>query len=94
MLKLLLKLWPAALPILIYWLWRKFRRGKAAEDKLSPLESRLWIATLVLSLVIAIVCIVVMGAGGEGGEGTYVRPQYEGGGKVIPGHVEPKEKTQ
>jgi predicted Co/Zn/Cd cation transporter (cation efflux family) len=74
MLKFLLKLWPAATPVVIYIIWRLLRRGKKGEAPLSRAESRLWIITLALSLVIAIICIVVTGVDGEQYKKPYERP--------------------
>lgn len=77
MLKFLLSLWPAMIPLAVYLLWRMFRQGKGAEDTLSAAESRLWMGTLILSLVIAAVCIVAFGAStGESVRENFV-PAYQ-----------------
>jgi predicted Co/Zn/Cd cation transporter (cation efflux family) len=72
MVKFLISLWPALVALIVFVVWRLLRRGKKAESQLSKAESRLWILTLILSLVIAVICIIVMGVSGEN-----VRPAYD-----------------
>lgn len=89
MVKFILMLSPALIPILMFFIWRRFRRGKGAKENLSARESFLWRVSLIVSLAIAIVCIVVIGVSGDRAKrGEYIPPQYEDG-KMVPGKVIP-----
>ncbi len=94
MVKLLFKFWPALTPLILYGIWFFFLRKKGKkDDKLSDKEAKLWIWTLVATLVIALVCILVMAVNMEQGDrdAEYVPPRYEDG-KIVPSYIVPKHE--
>ena len=101
MLRFLLKIWPALLPIAIYslWLWAKKKSksidatyqeldkdGKPKQGDFS-LQNRKFIVVLYLSLLIAILCFLFFAIRVPNiEEGTYV-PAHMKNGKVIPAEI-------
>lgn len=92
----LAKFWPALIPVAIFLFWLLFLRKKVTErDKegIPTWEARLWLWTLLASLLIAGGIIVWTALSETPVKGQYVPPRYEDG-KVIPGHVIPEQDAE
>lgn len=88
MIKILIKFWPIFIPIAIYIVWFLFfRKKKEASEKISELESRLWIMALSASLVIALVTIIILIFSTEGNKGSAYKPAEYKDGHLIPGEI-------
>jgi hypothetical protein len=87
---LLIRLWPALIPIALYLLWVFVLRKEKVRHKLTegPL---FW--TLVTSVLLAVGMLFWYGINEQGNwSGTYVPPQGGGAGReLVPGQVVPKE---
>lgn len=87
---ILFRFWPALLPLLIYTIWHRHavRRAKKAGIAAPHFRSGKLYWTVIVSLVVAMLCFVVMGADIEAQKGRYVPPSMENG-VIVPGHIEP-----
>lgn len=95
MVRFIIEFWPVLIPLAVYGIWFFFfrKKGESAE-KLSPKEAKLWILTLVASLIIAVICVVVLAVSTKSNkEGEYIPPHMENG-KIVPGKVNPNEPQQ
>lgn len=90
MLKILIKFWPAFVPIVLYMLWFLFFRKKKDTEKVPAWEAKLWVWTLATALVIAILCIVVMAFSVEQNTDSDYVPAYMEDGELVPGKLVPK----
>lgn len=92
MIRLLIKIWPAFIPIALFMLWyllacRKHKKGKR-ETKPTVKEGP-WLLTILSSIAIAIICIIFSGLNQESIKGNYT-PAYIQDGKIVEGSVSPK----
>jgi hypothetical protein len=89
---LIIRFWPALVPILLYAAWVCYARRKAAKAGEAPpaFFDGPWIWAVTVSLLLCIGGFIMLGLTQEGlGEGHYV-PAKLVGGKIVPGHVEPE----
>jgi hypothetical protein len=86
---------PLVLPLAIYAAWMAMEKRRA--EKLGHGEAPTWaeapwvwlsLGGLVLAGVVTVGLVLIQG--GEGPRGTYVAPRMGEGGRVVPGHVDPK----
>ena len=93
MIKLLIKFWPALIPIGLFVLWRIFTRKKRkAEEEWPHWDEKLLMWTLVATLLVAIITISVYVLSQESNiDSKYVPPHYEDG-EIVPGKMIPAEK--
>ena len=84
---------PFLLPTVVYAAWTWYRAGYAARHggEAPRLEQGPWPLLLFLGAVCAFAALAVTGflRGGDANT-TYVPPHVEAG-KVVPGHLEPKQ---
>ncbi len=89
---LLLRLWPALIPLLLYLMWLYYRKRQAAKGIETPPELlrgvRFWM--LVASFVLLVISFLILDFTRPAHrEGKYVPPKYEDG-KLTPAHSEPQ----
>ncbi len=100
MVRFLFKLWPALLPVVLYYIWRAWLRRKHRHDamtvltpegeRLAGLEARWLIIALGVSLVIALGSVAVFGITAKSTiGGTYI-PAHTENGKIIPAQLVPQ----
>lgn len=84
---LLLRLWPALIPIVFYLLWLAFRRRRALRLGEAPpgLWDGPWGSTIIASLLVAIISLLVLGLGKESKQGRDYQPTRLENGKLIRG---------
>lgn len=86
---IIFRLWPALIPLLIYWLWYRVAVRRALKAGLPKPRFRdgplFW--AILASLAVAAACFLWLGAQLESHKGDYVPPHMENG-RVTPGHVE------
>tara|TARA_B100000989_G_scaffold143792_1_gene107149 strand:+ start:1410 stop:1685 length:276 start_codon:yes stop_codon:yes gene_type:complete len=87
---LILRLWPAFIPILLYVLWLSYKRrraNKAGEEKPGWGDGPL-ISTLLVSLLLAIGSFLLLGLlQPDNRSGTY-RPADMYNGSLVPGDIQ------
>jgi len=88
MIKLITKLWPVFIPIVLYFVWFLFfRKKKDKNSQLSKTEERVWIITLVASIAVVFAYIIFILVTTEGGMvGEYTPAEFKGG-KVVPAKI-------
>ena len=86
----LLRLWPALIPLIAYFLWMRWRNRVRHKQGLEAMRLREgpWLAAVLCSIFTAGVLLVILGTEGEMQEGSYVPPKLVDG-KVVEGHFEP-----
>lgn len=82
---------PIVLPAMVYFAWlaaerRRLARVGAGEPPRWQDAPWLWLAALGVMFA-GVVTVGLALLGGEGTDGRYVPPRFEGG-RVVPGHVE------
>lgn len=86
---MVLRFWPALLPILIYLAWLAYARrkaGKKGEPKPGFTDGP-WIWAVAMTFAIIIGSFVLMGLQGEPRSGTYI-PAHIENGELVPARVE------
>ena len=92
MIKLLLKFWPALIPIALFILWYVLavRRAKKQPDPILPkLRDGPWFITCVSSIGIVILCVFIWGVSDDKQKGRYTPAVLENG-QIIDGKVAPQ----
>jgi hypothetical protein len=86
---LLLKIWPALLPVALYVLWLLLRRRKAkrAGEDLPTLLSGPWLQTLGVALLLATISLFYLGLSAEKNAGAAYTPKKFENGKLIDGEL-------
>jgi hypothetical protein len=86
---LLLRLWPALLPLLVYWIWLRHIGRKATINGKPALRFRdgPWYWAVLASLLIAVVSFAILGLTQPAEKGAYTPPHMENG-NIVPGQVE------
>lgn len=81
MTRVFIELWPALLPIGLYLLWHHTQRRKAKKSgKDSPhLKDGPWVSTLLISIAIAIGCLLLFALSQPADKGEYVPAQLQDG---------------
>ena len=80
---------PLLLPTVVYLLWLRVARWSAESEGVRwAALPWLWLAGAG-ALLLAVVLFVVTVHFGTSTPGTYVPPRWDGG-KIVPGHLEPK----
>lgn len=90
MIRVLLKIWPALVPVALFliWYWVALRRARKNPEQDTPqMRDGPWRITLAAALVIAIICLIVEVMLEPATKGTYV-PAHMESGQVIEGHIE------
>lgn len=96
MTKFLIKFWPALTPIIlliIWWVFIKKRTMQTDDDTLPQWESRLWLWTFLLSVLIAAGVLIFTAVTEDSSKGTYIPPSVVDG-EVIPGRMMKDDETQ
>lgn len=88
--RVLLYLWPALLPLLLFFIWHHWRAQKARKnDEPSPLlKDGPWFMITLLSIIIAIICLFMFGLSQEHTKGDYVPAQMQNN-TLNPGKLHP-----
>lgn len=92
MIRILLLIWPAAIPLVLFLLWYAWahRRAKKQPDAVAPIfKESPWKITLMSSVAIAIACLFVIVLSEEGVKGDYV-PAVISEGTLQDGRITPK----
>ncbi len=85
MIRILLILWPALVPLGLYALWCVWRyRRKQAGHAVPPLTHRLYV-TLVASILLAAVSFILLGVEQPANEGRSYVPTHYKDGVLVPG---------
>lgn len=85
MIRLLIILWPALLPLLVYASWCVWRyKRKQAGHEVPPIKAKLFI-TVIATIVIAALCLVVLGSQQKRNDGKGYQPVQYKDGKLVPG---------
>ena len=88
MIRILIVLWPALVPLLLYAVWCVVRyRRKQAGNAVPPVTHRLFMA-LVATIVLAALCFVLLGAEQQGDNGKVYHPAQYKDGALVPGGFE------
>lgn len=90
-LKLLLKIWPAFIPVLLYLLWYFLIRPRVQDPDADPGKKRertlrLWVA--IASLAIAFLCFLLFGLMQEPVKDSFHPPRMGPDGTLIPGYYD------
>ncbi len=86
---LLLKIWPALIPLALYMLWLMSQRRKAkkAGEALPTLLSGPWLPTLGVALLLATISLFYVGLSAEKNAGASYTPKKFENGKLIDGEL-------
>lgn len=89
---LLLRLWPALIPIALYLLWRVIWLKRRNTRNGEPGERASWISgawgwVAIASLLMLIASFLMLGLSAHRRDGVYVPPHVEGG-RLIDGDIE------
>ena len=86
---LLLKIWPALIPIALYLLWLTLRRRKAkrAEEPLPTVLSGPWLQTLGAALALAAISLFYLGLSAQNNAGVSYTPKKFENGQLIDGEL-------
>ena len=89
---LLLRLWPALIPLAIYGIWLLWLFRRDAEKPPSALLRRRLFQAVVLSGILVIASLFWLGITAESTRGQrYIPPHYDGD-RLIPAHTEKREE--
>jgi len=91
MVKLLIKIWPALIPIVICAVWYFFIHKRKKGDRLREWEVRLWTWVAISSVVIAIITMLFFALTVESNKDMEYFPSRLEDGKLVKGHMEPKK---
>ena len=82
---LILRAWPALIPIALYLLWLAYRRRKAknANEPLPTLLSGPWIATLCAALALFAASLFYLGLSAPKNAGVSYQPKQFKDGKLV-----------
>lgn len=85
---LLFRLWPALIPLLMYYIWHVSVCRKAEKNGQPKPKFRdgPWYWAVLASLAVGAACLLFLGASIEPQTGTYVPPHMENG-VLVPGQV-------
>lgn len=92
--RLLLKLWPVLIPVVLYLAWHAYAKAKAKREGKTPptLREGPWIWIIASMLAIAVILLLSLGLSTKpSNDGTYV-PAHLEDGKLIPGKMEPTHR--
>lgn len=86
--RVLMEMWPALVPILLYAAWMALRRGRASRRGAEKPAWRdgPWFWAVMASIAVAIVCLVLWGLSADPVRGRYVPPHMENG-TLVPGII-------
>lgn len=85
MIRIVLMLWPALVPMLVYVVWCMWRyKRKQAGHDVPPLTTRLF-AAVVTSVLLAAACFVLLGLGQDTNDGKQYHPARYEDGVLVPG---------
>ena len=88
MIRIVMMLWPALVPMLVYVVWCVVRyRSKQAGHEVPPLKGPLF-AAVVASIALAVLSFVVLGLGQEANDGKQYHPARYENGVLVPGGFE------
>ena len=82
---MILRAWPALIPILIYllWLYTRRRKAKKADEPLPALLDGPWLYTLMGSVALLAISLIATGLMYDHNEGTGYQPKRFEDGKLI-----------
>lgn len=86
--RIILELWPAFIPLLLYvaWMARKRRHAVRAGDALPGWMRGPWFWAVLAGIGIAVGCLLTLGVFEGRTKGDYVPPHMENG-TLVPGEV-------
>jgi hypothetical protein len=84
------RLWPALIPLLLYVLWHVWRARKYREQGLEApkLKDGPWMATLLIMLGLAALCLIVLGVLAPKRNHVAYEPARIENGKIVKGHLD------
>lgn len=84
------RLWPALLPLLIYWLWHQRRVAKCKKEGTTPpkLREGPWMQTLLAVFGIAAALLLLLGIAAPHNTGAAYVPAHIENGEIVKGHME------
>jgi len=88
MIRLLKELWPAILPLLLYAAWMLHKRKHAVRqgEHMPRWVEGPWFWAVMASIVVAVACLLSLGASEKSIQGAYVPPHMQNG-QLVPGRI-------
>ena len=82
---LILRAWPALIPVVLYLVWLAYRRRKAknAGEPLPSLLSGPWLATLAAAMLLLAASLFYLGLSAEKNAGVSYQPKQFKDGQLI-----------